>query len=231
MNVLAFDTCLGAVSAAVRWQSGRDEWLVREVYEARTRGQAERLMPMIAEVMEGAGLAYPAIERIAVTAGPGSFTGVRVGVAAARGLALATGKPVVAMTSLAVMAHRAVALQGAARPARRLAVAVEAPRGMVFLQLFAADTSELSAAVLLSPDEAARAIGAGGALVVGSAARAVAALVEDGQVQAAMPDLQPHARVLAMLAPNLAPVSPLEPIYLRAPDAKPQGDKSLPRAP
>ena len=87
--------------------SGRGEWLLREAYEPRATGHAERLFPMIAEVMDGAGLAFSAIDRIAVTLGPGTFTGVRVGIAAARALALATGKPVVAMTSLAVMAHRA----------------------------------------------------------------------------------------------------------------------------
>lgn len=230
MNVLAFDTCLGAVSVAVRWQGGRGEWLVREAYEPRTRGQAERLMPMIAEVMEGAGLAYAAVDCIAVTVGPGSFTGARVGVAAARGLALATGKPVVGVTSLAAMAHRAGMLLGATRGNRRLAVAVEAPRGMVFLQLFAADGSELSPALLLSPDQAAQSVGSGPILLVGSGAAAVAGLLTGGEAEARMPDLQPHARALAMLAPGRSPMSPVEPLYLRPPDAKPQGDKSLPRA-
>ena len=91
MNVLAFDTCLGAVSVAVRWQGPGGDWLTRHAHEARERGHAERLMPMIAEVMEDAGLAFSDLDRIAVTVGPGTFTGVRVGVAAARGLALASG--------------------------------------------------------------------------------------------------------------------------------------------
>jgi tRNA threonylcarbamoyladenosine biosynthesis protein TsaB len=131
MNVLAFDTCLGAVSAAVRWKSDRGEWLLREACEARATGHAERLFPMIAGIMDGAGLAMSAIDRFAVTIGPGTFTGVRVGVAAARALALATGKPVVAMTSLAVMAHRARYLLGSAHGGRPLLVAVDAGRGML----------------------------------------------------------------------------------------------------
>ena len=68
---------------------------------------SEQLMPMIADVMKGAALEFSALDRIAVTVGPGGFSAVRVGISAARGLALATGKPVVATTSLAVMAHRA----------------------------------------------------------------------------------------------------------------------------
>ena len=135
MNVLAFDTCLGAVSAAVRWRGASGEWQVASRFEARAGGHAERLMPMIAEVMEEAGLAFADLGRIAVTVGPGTFTGVRGGVAAARGLALASGLPVVTATSLAVMAHGArEQLQG--RDADLLAVAVDARRGMVYLEIF-----------------------------------------------------------------------------------------------
>src|SRR5438876_4695058 len=122
MNVLAFDTCLGAVSVAVRWQGARDEWLSCDRFELREGGHAERLMPMIAEVMQEAGLAFSDIERIAVTVGPGSFTGVRVGVAAARALALASGITAVGATSLAVMAHQADERLASAHGDRLLAV-------------------------------------------------------------------------------------------------------------
>jgi len=67
MNILAFDTCFGAVSAAVRWRSAEGEWLLREAYETRTTGHAERLFPMITEIMEDAGLAFSSIDRIGVT--------------------------------------------------------------------------------------------------------------------------------------------------------------------
>src|SRR5262245_25509962 len=105
MNILAFDTCLGAVSVAVRWR-GPEGLLWGEAGELRSAGHAERLVPMIAEVMAGTGADFASLDRIAVTQGPGGFTSVRVGIAAARALALATGKPVVTATSLAVMAHR-----------------------------------------------------------------------------------------------------------------------------
>ena len=68
------------------------------------RGHAEALMPMIAAVMSAAGMEFAALDRIAVTVGPGSFTGLRVGVAAARGIALAAGKPAVGLTTLAALA-------------------------------------------------------------------------------------------------------------------------------
>lgn len=226
MNILAFDTCFGAVSVAVRWRSAGGEWLLREAYEARTTGHAERLFPMIAEVMEGAGLAFSSIDRIAVTLGPGTFTGVRVGIAAARAFALATDRSVVGTTSLAVMAHRAdLGLERAGRP---LAVAVDARRGMVYFQVFTSHVTAAGDAQVITPEQAARAIGPQPVLVVGSGAAAVVAAAE-GHAEARLPDLQPHARSLAIMATELVPVVPVTPIYLRQPDAKPQADKALPR--
>src|SRR5262245_6799536 len=118
MAVLAFDSCLGAASVAVRWQSAGGEWLIREAYEERQIGHAERLMPMIEQVMAAAHLEFSALRCIAVTIGPGTFTGVRTGIAAARGLALATGLPVVATSSTAVIAQRADLLLGGSRGER-----------------------------------------------------------------------------------------------------------------
>src|SRR5262245_37171911 len=136
MNVLAFDTCFGAVSVAARQQTAGGDWQLREAFELRAAGHAERLFPMIAEVMEGSGLDFPAIDRIAVTLGPGTFTGVRVGISAARALALATGKPVVGITSLAAMALHTEELLNESLGSRRLVVAVDARRGMLFVQIF-----------------------------------------------------------------------------------------------
>jgi tRNA threonylcarbamoyladenosine biosynthesis protein TsaB len=231
MNVLAFDTCLGGVSVAVRWQSAHGEWLLRDRFEARQGGHAERLMPMIAETMQEAGLGFSDLERIAVTVGPGTFTGVRGGVAAARGLALASGLPGVGATSLAVMAHRADELLGS-RDRALLAVAVDARRGMVYLQLFAGAADPTRQPLLLAPEAVAALVGVEPVTVVGSGAAAVAAAIvaAGGRAEARLPDLQPHARSLAQLAAALTPVSPLRPLYLRPPDVKPQSDKSLSRA-
>jgi tRNA threonylcarbamoyladenosine biosynthesis protein TsaB len=231
MTVLAFDTCLGAVSAAVRWQSARGQWLSCDRFEPLETGHAERLMPMLAEVMQEAGLAFGDLERIAITIGPGTFTGVRGTVAAARGLALASGLPVVGATSLAVMAHRADELLGS-RNGRLLAVAVDARRSMVYLQLFADASQYAGEPQLLAPVEVVPLIGDKPVTVVGSGAAAVAdaILAAGGKAEAHLPDLQPHARSLALMAADLAPVSPVRPLYLRQPDVKPQVDKSLSRA-
>ena len=231
MNILAFDTCLGAVSVAVRWQSAQGHWLLRDRLEMREGGHAERLMPMIAEVMGEAGLAFSDLDRIAVTVGPGTFTGVRVGVAAARGLALASGLPVVAATSLAVMAHRAGELLDKP-PEDLLAVAVDARRGMVYVQLFGQTQDRPSAPLLLAPEDVAPLVGARPVVVVGSGARAVADAIAaaGGRAEARLADLQPHARSLALMAERLEPSRPVRPLYLRPPDVKPQADKSLSRA-
>jgi len=231
MNVLAFDTCFGALSVAVRWQTAGGEWRLGEAFELRSTGHAERLFPMLAEVMDGAGMAFPALDRIAVTLGPGTFTGVRVGISAARALALATAKPVVGITSLAAMALHAEELLGEPLASRQLIVAVDARRGMAYVQLFAAGAVETSEALLLEPEAAALRIGRLPALIVGSAAAAVSAAIErtGGEAEARLPDLQPHARALAAIATGLAPITPIKPLYLRLPDVKPPGEAPIPR--
>jgi tRNA threonylcarbamoyladenosine biosynthesis protein TsaB len=225
MNVLAFDTCLGAVSVAVRWQDERGEWQLREAFELRSTGHAERLFPLMAELMDGSGLEFADIDRIAVTLGPGTFTGVRVGISAARALALATGKPVVGITSLAAMGHRARELLAERIAGRLLVVVVDARRGKLYAQTFAGGGDETSEALLLTPEEVAVRIGREKAFVVGSGAAAVAAVLRSagGEAEACLPDLQPHARPLALLAPRLAPMVPVKPLYLRLPDAKEGG--------
>jgi tRNA threonylcarbamoyladenosine biosynthesis protein TsaB len=230
MNVLAFDTCFGALSVAVRWQTAGGEWRLREAFELRSAGHAERLYPMIAEVMEG--LAFPAIDRIAVTLGPGTFTGVRVGISAARALALATATPVVGITSLAVMALHAEELLGEPLGSRDLVVAVDARRGTAFVQIFGAGAVDRSEALLLEPETAARRIGRRPALIVGSAAPAIAVAVRraGGEAEARLPDLQPHARALAAIAPGLVPIRAAKPLYLRLPDAKLPVEAPIPRA-
>ena len=231
MNVLAFDTCLGAVSVAAL-SAGPYGTLVRDAFEVRERGHAERLMPMIAEVMQGAGIGFGDLDRIAVTTGPGSFTGVRVGIAAARGLVLGTDVPVVQTTTLAVIARQACTLLDEHRAGRPLAVALDARRGMVFFQRFEPAHGASGSPMLLAPEDVPALVEGRPVIVVGSAAAAVVASIRaaGGRAEAAFPDLQPHARDLAQMAGSLTPASPLRPLYLRPPDVKPQADKSLPRA-
>ena len=98
MLILAIDTALDACSAAVL-DTGASKIIAQES-QAMKRGHAEALMPLIARVMKASGIAFTALDRIAVTTGPGSFTGLRVGLSAARGIALAAEKPVVGLTTL-----------------------------------------------------------------------------------------------------------------------------------
>lgn len=230
MSVLALDTCFGAVSAAVRWRDADQRWRTCQRLELRPGGHAERLMPMIADAMAEAGLGFTGLHRIAVTLGPGTFTGVRVGVAAARGLALASGLPVVATSSLAVMAWRARQALGLGED-RLLAVAVDARRDMVYAALFSGARGDSGQPLLLPPAEVAALIGTRTVTLVGSGARAVAAAVAGtaGTCEVQLPDLQPDALALAEMAADLAPVSPVRPLYLRPPDAKPQADVPLSR--
>ena len=100
MLILAIDTALDACAAAVLDTSASD--VIAQESQPMKRGHAEALMPLIARVMKASGVAFAELGRIVATAGPGSFTGLRVGLSAARGIALAAGKPVVAsMSSLA----------------------------------------------------------------------------------------------------------------------------------
>ena len=130
MRVLAIDTALEACSVAVL-DTERAEVRVHESLPMQ-RGHAEALMPLIARVMDRAQLDFAALDRIAVTTGPGSFTGLRVGIAAARGIALAAGKPAVGLSTLAAFAAPFIA----ADDTLPVVVAIDARHDHVYLQVF-----------------------------------------------------------------------------------------------
>jgi tRNA threonylcarbamoyladenosine biosynthesis protein TsaB len=223
MNILALDTSLGACSAAVlRAADGVRTLEARQV--EMPRGHAEALMPMVETVLAESGLKPRDLDLIAATVGPGSFTGVRIAIAAARGLALVTNAKLFGTDSLAVMAQ--AALGAGAKPHGPFAVAVDARRGMFYFGLFDARGSALEGPLLLAPDEAARLLPASLTLAVGSGAvlLAGAAAARAHLLEAAMADLQPSAAALADIALCADGASEvLRPLYLRPPDAKPQG--------
>lgn len=222
MNILAFDTCFGACSAALRLTGGTGAPRHISCFERCEQGHAEALIPMIREVIAEAGISFGDLDRIAVTAGPGTFTGTRTGIAAARGLALSTGLPLVGASSLAVMAKAVARRLGHTETGDETIVAVDARRGQVYVQLFArGGSTSRSAPLLLSSSDAAR-LGSGHEiLVVGSGAANVAAEAHriGRKADARLPDLQPDATDLAEMASELALADgPLHPLYLREAD-------------
>jgi tRNA threonylcarbamoyladenosine biosynthesis protein TsaB len=230
MHILAFDTCLGGVSVAVLRVDPAGVCVLWESHERRRAGHAERLMPMILAALAGANLDFGNIGRIGVTCGPGSFTGVRTGIAAARALALAIGCPAVGVGCLAAIASGAAAELGAAKAGRPLAVALDARLGLVYFQLFHASAEARGAPQLLAPHACAELLGGAPAMVVGSAAAAVVAAGGGAGAEARLPEAEPRASVVARLAAGSALGRSLKPIYLRAPDAKPQDERVLPWA-
>lgn len=234
MNILAFDTCFGAASAAAgRGVGGGVPPVVFSARRPRAAG-ADVLVPLISEVMDAAALSFADVDRIAVTLGPGTFSGVRVGVAVARALALATAKPVVGATSLHVCAQAVRAADEDAIAGRRLGVAMDARLGRVHFQLFDAAAAPLTEARLLGASEAARLSAGERTLLVGSGAPLVAAASvagEEPNIEIGPVDLEPDARHLALLAVLLSPLARIVPLYLRAPDAIPQVGAAVPRAP
>src|SRR4029079_9863035 len=130
MRVLAIDTALEACSVAVLDTEHAD--LRAHESLPMQRGHAEALMPLIARVLDRVQLDFSAIDRVAVTTGPGSFTGLRVGIAAARGIALASGKPAIGLTTFAAFAAPFIA----ADDTLPVVVAVDARHDHVYLQVF-----------------------------------------------------------------------------------------------
>lgn len=226
MRVLAIDTALGACSAAV-FDSAAGRVLAGESLPM-TRGHAEALIPLIARVMKQAALDFADLDRLAVTVGPGSFTGLRVGIAAARGIALSAEKPVFGVSTLSAYAARHLAEDTSVQ----VVTAIDARHEHVYLQVFGPGRSILTAPRLAPLADAARAAGEARSRLIGSAAKAVAARMADGAAPPLLvetrdaPEIDWVARTGAALPEDHAPPKPL---YLRAPDAQPQNAARLPR--
>lgn len=213
ITVLAFDTACDACSAAV-WQDGE---LRAHEFERMARGQSEALMPMIARVMALANVGFPDLAGIGVTVGPGAFTGLRIGLAAARAMALASGKPALGVTTFETIA-------AAAPQMGELVVAIDAKRDDLYLQRFV-NGAPADAAYAALPEAFIAPPGAF-ALAGDGAARLFEALPVDAQAHASLlnePRLPDAAVVARLAAERLAAGGahlPPRPLYLRPPDAK-----------
>ena len=209
MIVLSIDTTIDACQAAVL----DGDTALAACSEAMTRGHQERLAPLVAETMAQAGVAFSTLDRVAVTVGPGSFTGVRVGLAFARGLALALDIPCIGVGALE-------ALAASAGGAGKVAAAIDAKRGQVYLQLF--DRGRPTAPPeALDLEVATARLGefaeAGPVVLAGTGAALLVATIGKATTGPERPD----PIVIARLGRDAAaPEAPPRPIYLRAPDAR-----------
>lgn len=210
--VLAFDTSFGPVSAALVTLKGEAVASFEADNPAGT--QAETLPPRVAEMFASAGVAFSQVDRIAVTVGPGAFTGVRVGLAFAKGLRLATGAIILGVTTLECLAAQA--------GGRTVGVAIDARRGEVYAQAFDAAVTPLTEAAVLPLGEVAARFGAvlrapfvltgSGAALVAEAIGEPVEIVAHGRI-----DTKLLARRMIAADPKRYPPAPA---YLRAPDAR-----------
>lgn len=231
MNVLGLDTCFPALGVAVGIALGTPNARILCRIEPMATGHAERMLPLVSELLAEATLSTADLDRIAVTIGPGSFTGTRIGIAAARALNLALDLPIVPFTSL-----EAIALSPTIEPgsAEDLAVAIDAHRDEAYVQIFDGVTRvPVTDPWIVAMTDLAFLARSRPLLAVGTAAETVAAAVNAaGGIARAYPGtIFPDMAAAVACAANRRPATlPVEPLYLRAPDAKPQEGKSLKRA-
>ncbi|MDG2242610.1 MAG: tRNA (adenosine(37)-N6)-threonylcarbamoyltransferase complex dimerization subunit type 1 TsaB [Rhodospirillaceae bacterium] len=209
MRVLAFDTTTSACSVAV-CEDGETKALFHDLM---VHGQAEALIPAIEKTMNEAGVTYGELDRIAVAVGPGSFTGVRVGLAAGRGIGIATGHPVIGLLTTEV-----IAAESQIATSLPTAVAIDARRAEVYLQCFDVNGIATAAPACLLPEAAADVLGNHPWVLVGDGAVRVQPHVDSAVVPGEI--TVANASVLANLAATRPiPQTPPSPIYVRPPDA------------
>ena len=228
MLILAIDTALDACSVCVLDTDANK--VIAQESQPMKRGHAEALMPLIARVIKASGVAFTALDRIAVTTGPGSFTGLRVGLSAARGIGLAAGRPVVGLTTLTAYAAPVVG----SNKEQPVISAIDARHDHVYFQVVSGDGDSLVRARVAPIEEALGAAQFGAPHLVGNAAKILADRWPADAPPPFKVDPQPAPDItwVAWLGAAVSPdaAAPARPYYLRAPDAKPSQD-ALQRAP
>ncbi len=224
MNLLAID-CSASLCAASVYDADAGRELGRKVLDLG-KGHAELLMAVINEALATAGVSFADLGRIAVSVGPGSFTGVRVGVSTARGLALALEVRAVGVTTLEALAAEARDRHGP----RNVLAALDGGRGEIQAAvydeagaiLFEPAVIDLDLAIRLAKDFSPALAGTAAEMIAGALPQQVFALGP----QAKTADIGTYARLAAAKEPGEKP----KPLYLREPDAKPQAGFILPRS-
>jgi len=220
-RILAMDTATFGCSAAVR----HGDATVAERFESMARGQSEALVPMIETVMAASETDPTELDAIGVTIGPGAFTGLRIGLAAARGMALALGTPCLGVTTTEAIAEGALLSETEGG----LIVALDSKRDDLFVHCFGPQRTALGAPEAIAPDRLAERVSGisvgTGLTVIGDAADAAAALLNSAGVDCVVGRSEgvPNARNVAAITarrwrPDEMPPPPA-PLYLRPPDA------------
>ncbi|MCU0839295.1 MAG: tRNA (adenosine(37)-N6)-threonylcarbamoyltransferase complex dimerization subunit type 1 TsaB [Rhodospirillales bacterium] len=222
MKLLAIDTA--AAACAVALVRG-EELTVRA--QSMARGHAEALVPMMKAAMAEAGLVFAALDAVAVSAGPGGFTGLRIGLAAARGLALATNRPCFGIPTLLALALASRAVNRRRRPV--LAV-LDSKRGDVYAQLFMADGTPRGDAQAMAVSHLATLLAGdtGDVMVIGDGVAEIAAVLRGAGVAAWPVELAADTLVRGVAAgaaqrwqAGERPTTPPSPVYLRPPATGP----------
>ncbi len=249
MNILALDTSMQACSVAVLSTDASGGARLSACYERRERGHAEHLIGMIDEALSKSGHSIRQIDQFAVCRGPGTFTGVRIGIAAARGLAMTCAKPLIGIGTLQVMAARVRhelardefknhTNSPPASPNSDLGIAVDARRGEIYWQVFDRHQKALGAPLALAPQAICMLIEQHEEplLIAGSGVALIADLLrgEANKISCSHPDLQPDAARLADIVAGIGANEDLSlhrasPLYLRPADAKIQTGYAIER--
>ncbi len=217
MRILAIDTALPAVSACVL-DSDAEAPIAFET-QAMERGHAEALLPLIERVMSKVEGGFKSIDRVAVAVGPGSFTGIRIGLAAGQAIALACQAEIVGVSTLAALATPFILepFDGV------LAAVIDARHGKVYIAAFSADGRAVLSPRRVDVLDALRALGAGPLTLIGSGAPLMAAEAKARGVPATIASEQGAADIAFIARLGLAAnpeTAPARPLYLKEPDYK-----------
>ena len=229
LSILAFDTATRGCSVAL-WCDGN---ILASAAEEMERGQSAALMPMVERVLKNANKGFDGLDALAVTTGPGAFTGLRIGLAAARGMALASGLPVFGITTLDVVAH---SIPEHERSGKTVLIALETKRADHYVQIFSDILDPQSEPQALQPDALSNLVISEKIIIAGDAAlSAQQALCNQGaDISISSASGLPDAKVLALRAADRwthgeRPRAMPQPLYLRAPDVSQPGAVSTVR--
>lgn len=222
-GVLALDCSAAACSAAL-WQG---ETLAARRFRAMERGHAEVLMPMVEEIMAAAGARYRDLDAVAVTVGPGAFTGLRLGLAAARGIGLAAGVPVVGVGTFAAVV---AGLDRSGLAEREALVLIDSKRGDFYAQAYDRRLAPRGEPVVAAPRALAALLTGAPLLVAGDGAPLARAALAELAIDIAFapgPGLPDAADVARVVARGEAVRLPPRPLYLRRPEARLPGSAGV----